>query len=189
MRRLSSLVCASAVAAPKAKAAAVIAVIDVFMMAVPKTMTAPMLRAGFLPVVSTNHASFCRAHRTSTSARRSIASTREGARVIAVEENARREYALLGDCVGAQALRERDERRDAARFGTSAPVLELAQQLLLRGARAIPEGGELVAHGERDLERTGLLERLGHFVCLGAGQRLAAQQSAPERAQHLGITG
>src|SRR2546423_15478807 len=152
-------------------------------------MTPPMLRGDFLPVVSGNHACFCRTHRTRPGERRTNASAGKGARASAVEENARREYALLGDRVGAQTLRERDERRDAARFGASAPVLELAQQLLLRCARAIPEGGELVAHGERDLERTGLRERLGHFMCLGAGERLAAQKSAPERAQHLGITG
>src|SRR5919197_3829054 len=95
-----------------------------------KTMTAPMLRAAFLRALSRNHACFCRGARTSRRAQCAIASARKGARASAVEENARREYALLSDRVGAQALRERDERRHAACFGAPAPVQELTQQLL-----------------------------------------------------------
>ncbi len=50
-------------------------------------------------------------------------------------------------------MREIDQRRDAARLGAMAPVLQLAEQLLFGGCGAIPQRGQLVAHGDGGGER------------------------------------
>src|SRR6478672_12940469 len=135
-----------------------------------------MLRGAFSRALSRNPASSCHGRRTPTTARTGSRGAHAGCSARAVEENVSREWALLGERVGAQALRKRDERRNAARFGTPAPVLQLTQQLLFRRTRAIPERSELVTHGKRDLQRAGFLERFGHLVRLGACERLATQE-------------
>src|SRR5712692_1330741 len=94
---------------------------------------------------------------------------------------------LLGEGVRAQALRKIDEWRDAARFGAVTPVLELAQQLFLRGAGALPERDELVAHGDGSGQRARIFQRLGKPDALSARKRLAAEQGALQGAQHLRI--
>ena len=77
--------------------------------------------------------------------------------------------------------------KSAAAFGAAAPVLQLAQELFLRGVRTVPERGEIVAHRDSGGERARILQRLGKPCALGAGERLAPQQGALQRAQHLGI--
>src|SRR3954464_5801215 len=92
-----------------------------------------------------------------------------------VAEIARWDRALLRDGVGTQALREIGEGREAARFGAVAPVLQLPHELFFGCVGALPHPGELMAHGERELQRAGMLERLRQLDALVAGHRLAAQ--------------
>src|SRR5689334_13060676 len=68
--------------------------------------------------------------------------------------------------VAAESPGELLQRRDAARLGTRAPVLELADQLLRGGVRALPHRGQLLAHGVDRREYLALADRVVHLGAL-----------------------
>src|SRR6185369_4313857 len=80
---------------------------------------------------------------------------------VAVAKKITRAGSLPTSGVGAQAHRKIHQRRYPARLGPVAPVLELAQELLLGRMRALPKRGQLVAHGDHRGERPRILQRLG----------------------------
>src|SRR5215471_20676487 len=90
--------------------------------------------------------------------------------------------------VAAQPSRELLEVADAARLGAVAPVLQLANQLLARRARALPQRNELGAHRVDRVQGARLRQSLVEVGALGLAQRpLVAVQPALEALKNVGV--
>src|SRR5438445_13778326 len=73
--------------------------------------------------------------------------------------------------VAAQPVREFRERADAARLGAVAPVLQLPNELLAGGARALPQRRELGAHRVHGVQRARFRQSLLEVRALSLAQR------------------
>src|SRR5262249_32382244 len=90
--------------------------------------------------------------------------------------------------VAAQPSRELFEVADAARLGAVAPVLQLADKLLARRARALPQRDELGAHRVHRVQGARLREPLVEVRALRLAERpLVAVQPALEALQDVGV--
>src|SRR5688500_20109949 len=77
--------------------------------------------------------------------------------------------------VTAQPATELLQGSDSAGLGTGAPVLELPHELLLGGARALPQRRKLLPHPADGIEHFALAQGLAHFFLFAAGQRVPAR--------------
>src|SRR5262249_44369023 len=121
-----------------------------------------------------------------------IYATGRGARMLTAKKNPPQRvfWSLVrrSGGVAAQPSRELFEVADAARLGAVAPVLQLADKLLARRARALPQRDELGAHRVHRVQGARLREPLVEVRALRLAERpLVAVQPALEALQDVGV--